>query len=154
MKIGMQLNGANVDVDVATDEPLLAALRREGVRGCRPVCGIGICGACTALIDGETHATCLVLAPLAADREVTTVEGLPDDDPVVVAVHEAVAYQCGYCTPGIVMAIAALLAETADPTDAQVTEALAGNLCRCGCYVRIRRAALDAGAAARAGGRA
>lgn len=147
MRIGLRLNGVGVGVDVAADEPLLAVLRREGVRGCRPVCGIGICGACTALIDGDAHATCLVLAPLAAGREVTTVEGLPADDPVVAAVSDAVAFQCGYCTPGVVLAITALLADTPDPTDADITAALSGNLCRCGCYVKIRDAARRAAAA-------
>lgn len=146
MRIGLTVNGRSAEVEAAPDEMLLAVLRRElGLTSVRPTCGIGVCGACTALLDGEPISTCLLLAPLAEGREVTTVEALGGDHPVQRAFVEAHAFQCGYCTPGMILTALSLLGETVDPSDEEIRIALAGNLCRCGCYPRIvdavRRAA-------------
>ena len=131
------LNGGAVDLDARTDEMLLDALRRHGVLSVRETCGIGVCGACTVLVDGDPVSGCLLLARGAEGREVTTVEGLADDDPVTRAFSSRHAYQCGWCTPGMILTAKALLAETPTPTDEEICVAMAGNLCRCGSYVKI-----------------
>jgi aerobic-type carbon monoxide dehydrogenase small subunit (CoxS/CutS family) len=100
----------------------------------RVTCAIGVCGACTVLLDGEPVTGCLTLAAAVAGREITTVEGLDENDPVLRAFNEAHAFQCGWCTPGFV-----LTAKAMRPGD-DVGEALGGNLCRCGCYVKIEEA--------------
>jgi len=144
--VRFSLNGSPVAVDARADESLLAVLRHElGVLSVRETCGIGVCGACTVLVDGEAISACLLLAPLADGAAITTAEGLPADHPVRVAFAAEHAFQCGYCTPGMVLATVALLAESPRPSDDEIKLALAGNLCRCGCYVKIlsavRRAA-------------
>jgi aerobic-type carbon monoxide dehydrogenase small subunit (CoxS/CutS family) len=115
------------------------------LRSVRPTCGIGVCGACTALVDGQPLSTCLLLAPLAEGREITTVEDLGGEHPVQRAFVAAHAFQCGYCTPGMILTATRLLEENARPTDEEIAVAMAGNLCRCGCYPKIvdavRRAA-------------
>lgn len=146
MRIAFTVNGESVEVDARSDEMLLEVLRRDlGLTSVRATCGIGVCGACTALVDGEPISTCLLLAPLAAGRQVTTVEGLGGDDPVQRGFVEAHAFQCGYCTPGMILAAKRLLEESPQPSEEEIRLALAGNLCRCGCYVKIvdavRRAA-------------
>jgi aerobic-type carbon monoxide dehydrogenase small subunit (CoxS/CutS family) len=128
------LNGRPTTLDVRTDEMLLEALRREGLRSVRETCAIGVCGACTVLLDGEPVSACLMLAAAAAGHEVTSVEGLEASDPVLRAFNEAHAFQCGWCTPGFVLAVKAMR-----PGE-EVREALGGNLCRCGCYVKIEEA--------------
>jgi aerobic-type carbon monoxide dehydrogenase small subunit (CoxS/CutS family) len=141
VRLGFTLNGEPVEVDARPDESLLVLLRRElGTLSVRETCGIGVCGACTALVDGAPISACLLLAPLAEGAEVTTAEGIPDDHPVKQAFAEAHAFQCAFCTPGFVLTAAAFLAENPSPTDAEITLALAGNLCRCGSYVKIREA--------------
>jgi aerobic-type carbon monoxide dehydrogenase small subunit (CoxS/CutS family) len=140
MRIPVHLNGLRVELVSRTDETLLEALRRAGLRSVRLTCGIGVCGACTVLIDGAATSSCLVLAPAAAGTEITTVEGLAVDDPVALAFEAANAFQCGYCTPGFVLTARALLAEVHDPSDEEIRHALAGNLCRCGSYVKIANA--------------
>ena len=113
----------------------------------RATCGIGVCGACTVLLDGEPVSGCLLLAAQAAGRELTTVEGLPPEDPVPRAFAAAHAFQCGYCTPGMVLtASSLLLEENPDPSDEQIAEGLGGNLCRCGCYLKIGEAVRRAAA--------
>ena len=142
------MNGASVKVEARTDEPLLHVLRRElGLSSVRETCGIGVCGACTVLVDGEPISGCLLLAPLAEGREITTVEGLGAEHPVARAFEEAHAFQCGYCTPGMVLTAKRLLEESPRPTEAEVREAMSGNLCRCGSYVKIVDAVLRAAAA-------
>jgi deazaflavin-dependent oxidoreductase (nitroreductase family) len=133
----MRINRQMVELDARADEPLLFALRRAGFRSVRLTCGIGVCGACTVLMDGTPMSSCLVLTPAAAGFDITTAEGLRDDDPVAAAFDKAIAFQCGYCTPGFVLAARALLAEVPRPTDEDIKEALAGNLCRCGSYLKI-----------------
>ncbi len=139
VRIDVELNGAAVELEADAEEPLLAVLRREGLASVRPTCGIGVCGACTVLVDDEPISSCLLLAPLAAGRRLTTLEGL-GEDPVQAAFERLGAYQCGYCTPGMILTARALLAREPDPSPARIREALAGNLCRCGCYGRIVRA--------------
>jgi aerobic-type carbon monoxide dehydrogenase small subunit (CoxS/CutS family) len=139
MRIELALNGRATVLEARTDEMLLTALRREGLLSVRATCGIGVCGACTVLLDGEPVSGCLVLAAQAAGREVTTVEGL-DGDPVQRAFADAHAFQCGWCTPGFVLTAKRLLELNASPNDAEIAEALGGNLCRCGSYVKIAEA--------------
>ena len=136
MKVELVLNGRAAVLEARSDEMLLAALRREGLLSVRATCGIGICGACTVLLDGEPVSGCLMLAPQAAGREVTTVEGLAGD-PMQRAFAEAHAFQCGWCTPGFVLTAKRLLELNPSPSDEEVAEALGGNLCRCGSYVKI-----------------
>ncbi len=138
MKLRLRVNGDEHEVEAHPDEMLLEVLRRDlGLLSVRESCGIGVCGACTALVDGEPISTCLLLAPLAEDREITTAEGLGGDHPVQRAFAEAHAFQCGYCTPGLVLTAKRLLEENPSPTAEEIKIALAGNLCRCGCYVKI-----------------
>jgi aerobic-type carbon monoxide dehydrogenase small subunit (CoxS/CutS family) len=128
------LNGRATTLDVRTDEMLLEALRRQGLRSVRETCAIGVCGACTVLVGREPVSGCLTLAATVAGREITTVEGLDESDPVLRAFNDAHAFQCGWCTPGFVLTVKAMR-----PGD-DVEEALGGNLCRCGCYVKIEEA--------------
>jgi aerobic-type carbon monoxide dehydrogenase small subunit (CoxS/CutS family) len=115
---------------------LLDVLRREGLLSVRATCGIGVCGACTVLVDGEPLSGCLTLAAQVAGREVTTVEGLAGD-PVQRAFAETHGFQCGWCTPGFVLAAKRLLEVNPSPSDEEIAEGLGGNLCRCGSYVKI-----------------
>ncbi len=138
MNIRLTVNGEPAEVNARPDEMLLEVLRRElGLLSVRETCAIGVCGACTALLDGEPVSTCLLLAPLAEGREVTTVEGLGGEHPVQRAFTEAHAFQCGYCTPGMILTSKRFLEENPAPTDEEIRIALSGNLCRCGCYVKI-----------------
>ncbi|MEW6638068.1 MAG: (2Fe-2S)-binding protein [Actinomycetota bacterium] len=138
MKIALKVNGKKVRVEVAPDEMLLEVLRREfGLRSVRETCGIGVCGACTVLVDGEPISACILLAPLAAGCEITTVEGLGGEHPVQRAFVEAQAFQCGYCTPGMILTVKRLLEENPRPSNEEIENYLGGNLCRCGCYVKI-----------------
>jgi aerobic-type carbon monoxide dehydrogenase small subunit (CoxS/CutS family) len=141
MKIDVQLNGRRAALECEPDEMLVDVLRRQGLGSVRVTCGIGICGACTVLVDGEPLSGCLMLAPQVDGREVTTVEGLGGGDPVQRAFVDAHAFQCGWCTPGFVLTVKALLAETPEPSEREIVEALGGNLCRCGSYVKIVDAA-------------
>jgi aerobic-type carbon monoxide dehydrogenase small subunit (CoxS/CutS family) len=145
MKLELHVNGAGHQVEARTDESLLGVLRRElGLASVRETCGIGVCGACTVLVDGLPMSACLLLAPLAQGRELTTVEGLGGDDAVQAAFAEAHAFQCGYCTPGMVLSARRLLEESPHPSEDEVRLELAGNLCRCGSYVKIVEAVLRA----------
>lgn len=144
MKVSMRLNSAEAELEIRPDESLLDALRARGLRGCRLTCGIGLCGACTVLLDGEPVASCLLLAPLAEGRDVTTIEGLGGDDALQRSFVEESAFQCGYCTPGMILTARAFLNERPDPTDDEIRHALAGNICRCGCYPKIVRAVRSA----------
>jgi aerobic-type carbon monoxide dehydrogenase small subunit (CoxS/CutS family) len=147
VKVDLVLNGKRATLDAEPDEMLLGALRREGLLSVRETCGIGMCGACTVLLDGEPVSGCLMLTAAAAGREVTTVEGLGGDHPVQRAFVEARAFQCGWCTPGFVLTAKALIEENPDPSDEEIAEALGGNLCRCGSYVKIVDAVKRAAAA-------
>jgi aerobic-type carbon monoxide dehydrogenase small subunit (CoxS/CutS family) len=139
MTIDLVLNGRRTTLEARSDEMLIDALRREGLLSVRATCGIGVCGACTVLLDGEPVSGCLTLAPQAAGRKVTTVEGLEASDPVQRAFDDAHAFQCGWCTPGFVLTVKAMR-----PGE-DVREALGGNLCRCGCYLKIEEAVRTCG---------
>jgi aerobic-type carbon monoxide dehydrogenase small subunit (CoxS/CutS family) len=134
VNVELVLNGRPAALEVRSDEMLLETLRREGLRSVRETCGIGVCGACTVLVDGEPVSGCLTLAATVAGREVTTVEGLDESDPVLRAFNDAHAFQCGWCTPGFLLSVKAMR-----PGE-DVREALGGNLCRCGCYAKIEEA--------------
>ncbi len=133
----LTVNGEPRDVGARTDEMLLPVLRREGFSSVRETCGIGVCGSCTVLVDGEPMSGCLLLAKGVEGRAITTVEGLGGDHPVQRAFSEARAFQCGFCAPGFVLAAKRLLEENASPGDGEIRLALAGNLCRCGSYLKI-----------------
>lgn len=152
-KITFTVNGSEQTVAVNPEMPLLWVLRDLlGLTGTKYSCGEGLCGACTVHVDGEARRSCMVPITRAAGRTITTIEGLAANSahPLQQAwVAENVA-QCGYCQPGQMMAAAALLAAHPQPTDAEIDEAMAGNLCRCGTYQRIRRAIRQA---AEAGGK-
>jgi aerobic-type carbon monoxide dehydrogenase small subunit (CoxS/CutS family) len=134
MNVDLILNGRAATLDVRTDEMLLDTLRREGLRSVRETCAIGVCGACTVLLDGEPVSGCLTLAATVAGREITTLEGLSGSDPLMRSFNEAHAFQCGWCTPGFILTATAI-----EPGE-DIREALGGNLCRCGCYVKIEEA--------------
>jgi carbon-monoxide dehydrogenase small subunit len=142
MRVKLTVNGEKRTADdVWPGESLLFLLReRLGLPGTKNACEQGECGSCTVLLDGLPVCSCLVAAPQATGRTVVTVEGLapPDElDPVQAAFVEAGAVQCGFCTPGLIVTVADLLRRKPDPDDAEVREALAGNLCRCTGYEKI-----------------
>jgi aerobic-type carbon monoxide dehydrogenase small subunit (CoxS/CutS family) len=147
MTVTLSLNGSETTLDCEPTEMLLDVLRREGLRSVRETCRIGVCGACTVLLDGEPVTGCITMAAQAQGRELTTVEGLGALHPVQLAFIDAHAFQCGWCTPGFVLTTKHLLEENADPSDVEIAEALGGNLCRCGSYVKITDAVRRAAAA-------
>jgi isoquinoline 1-oxidoreductase subunit alpha len=137
------VNGRQHDVDVSPDMPLLWVLRdRIGLTGTKFGCGLGQCGACTVHIDGTAVRSCTTTAKAAAGKRITTIEGLSptSSHPLQAAWVAEQVPQCGYCQSGQIMSAAALLARTPKPTDAQIDTAMAGNVCRCGTYQRIRKA--------------
>jgi aerobic carbon-monoxide dehydrogenase small subunit len=141
MRLELVVNGERREADVWEGESLLYALReRLGLPGSKNACEQGECGSCSVLLDGTLVCACLVLAVQAEGREVVTVEGLARDGalhPVQEAFVEAGAVQCGFCTPGLVVATADLLAHSPDPSEDEIREALSGNLCRCTGYAKI-----------------
>jgi carbon-monoxide dehydrogenase small subunit len=141
VRIELQVNGEPCEADVWEGESLLFALReRLGFPGSKNACEQGECGSCSVLLDGKLVCSCLVLAAQAVGHEVVTVEGLAEDGRlhrVQEAFVAAGAVQCGFCTPGLVVATADLLEHNSDPTDDQIREALSGNLCRCTGYAKI-----------------
>ena len=138
----LKINGKLVKVDVDDSTPLLWVLREQlGLTGTKYSCGIGVCGACTVHIDGEAIRSCLVPVSAVEDRqEIVTIEGLSDDGrhPVQLAWEELDVPQCGYCQPGIIMSVAALLAQNPEPSDADI-DANITNICRCGTFNRVRQ---------------
>lgn len=140
MKMTLKINGVKKTFEAGPGEILLDVLRREGYRGAKFGCGQGFCGACTVLLDGEPVNACLLLAGLVEDREITTIEGVGAVDrlhPIQEAFLDAGAVQCGYCTPGFILAAKALLDKNPDPTGGEIVSALDGNYCRCTGYVKI-----------------
>lgn len=139
----LNVNGSKYEVQADT-RTLLDVLRDDlGLMGTKEGCGVGMCGACTVLVDGKPLSSCLVLAEQAAKKEILTIEGLGSADnlhPVQQAFLDEGAFQCAYCTPGFVLTTVALLSEKPSPNDEEIREYLAGNLCRCGSYQNIIQA--------------
>lgn len=135
------VNGVSRRVDMDAERPLLWVLRNElDLTGAKYGCGEGQCGACTVLIDGVVHRSCVTPVGSVAGKHITTIEGLAHGDrlhPVQQAFIDSDAMQCGYCTPGMILASVALLARNPAPSDAEIREALQHNICRCGTYNRI-----------------
>ena len=147
MKVDLELNGRPVELECRSDEMLLDVLRREvRLTSVRETCRIGVCGACTVLVDEEPISGCLILAAQVSGRRITTVDGLSESDPIVRAFVDHHAFQCGYCTPGFVLTARALIEEHPRPDEHEIAEALAGNLCRCGSYKKIVAAVQQAAA--------
>jgi isoquinoline 1-oxidoreductase alpha subunit len=143
MPYKLTVNGRSTNVDVPSDTPLLWVLRDVlHLTGTKYGCGIGQCGACTVHLGGEAVRSCLTPVAAATNGAITTIEGLSPDGshPLQKAWRDVDVPQCGYCQTGQIMSAAALLTKTPKPTDAQIDEAMSGNLCRCGTYVRIRQA--------------
>ncbi len=139
MKITVTVNATRHDVEIDPGETLLELLRLLGYKGVKKGCAAGDCGACAVLIDGRAINSCLCLAAKADGRGVVTVEGLGTDGqlhPVQQAFLEEGAIQCGYCTPGMLIAAVDLLTHNANPTEEEIKEAISGNLCRCTGYVK------------------
>jgi isoquinoline 1-oxidoreductase subunit alpha len=144
MQYELSVNGSSVHVETAADTPLLWVLRDElGLTGTKFGCGMGLCGACTVHVAGRPVRTCITPVNAVLGRKITTVEGIGRDR-VGHAVQEAWLAlgvpQCGYCQAGQIMSAAALLRQSPHPTDADIDSAMAGNICRCGTYLRIRAA--------------
>ena len=142
MKIEFTLNGNPVEVEAPADITLLRLLREHlGLTGSKPGCEIGECGACSVILDGRAVNSCQLLAPQVHGREVITIEGIgaPDGGPndLQLAFLEFGAVQCGYCTPGMVVAAEAFLARQPTPSRAEIRDAISGNLCRCTGYQQI-----------------
>ena len=142
--IEFTLNGQAVSTDVDPSTPLLWVVRDQfKLKGSKFGCGAGLCGACTMHADGAALKTCVTPIAAVAGRAITTIEGLgtPDDlHPLQAAWHAHSVPQCGYCQSGQIMAAAALLEANPNPTDTDIDAAMSGNICRCGCYPRIKRA--------------
>jgi len=139
----IRVNGTDHSVDADPQMPLLWAIRDViGLTGTKFGCGVGVCGACTVHMDGEAVRSCVTALRDAEGHEITTIEGLSSDGAHLVqrAWEAANVPQCGYCQPGQIMQAAALLGQTPHPSDQQITDAMSGNLCRCGTYGRIRAA--------------
>ncbi|MDX6439368.1 MAG: aerobic carbon-monoxide dehydrogenase small subunit [Gaiellaceae bacterium] len=151
-RVSLAVNGVRHELDLEPRELLVYVLReRLGLTGTNVGCDTSSCGACTVLVEGESVKSCTVLGVQADGRDVTTIEGLADNGtlhPIQQAFHEQHGLQCGYCTPGMVMAVVSLLADNPDPTEAEIRSGLEGNLCRCTGYQNIVEAVQSAAAVA------
>jgi aerobic-type carbon monoxide dehydrogenase small subunit (CoxS/CutS family) len=141
MSLSLLVNGTEHQVESLPDQKLLYVLRDElGLTGTKYGCGEGQCGACTVLLDEQPVRSCLIPVQAAVGRKITTIEGLEHDGhlhPVQQAFLEAEAFQCGYCTSGMILSAVALLRQTSAPRDDQILHGMNGNICRCGTYPRI-----------------
>jgi carbon-monoxide dehydrogenase small subunit len=146
MKIAIrtQINGREIETSVKPNQTLLEWLRDDlRLRGSREGCGVGVCGSCTVLVDGRPVSSCLMLATNAEGKEIQTIEGLAKGDeldPVQQAFLDQQAFQCGYCTSGMIMATKALLSSNPTPSEEEVRDYLSGNICRCGTYQEVMAA--------------
>ena len=146
------LNGNPVSLDIDPQTPLLWAVRDHlHLMGSKFGCGQGLCGACTMHVDGEATRTCVLPIAAIEGKNITSIEGLGGDHPVQKAWIENDVPQCGYCQSGQIMSAAALLSKVAQPSDAEIDSAMAGNICRCGTYQRIKSAIHNAALAMNAG---
>lgn len=141
MEIPTVVNGREIIALVKPNQTLLEWLRDDlRLRGSREGCGVGVCGSCTVLVDGRPVSSCLMLATNAEGKDIRTIEGVANGDeldPVQQAFLEQQAFQCGYCTGGMIMATKALLSSNPTPTEAEVRDYLSGNICRCGTYQEV-----------------
>jgi aerobic-type carbon monoxide dehydrogenase small subunit (CoxS/CutS family) len=136
----LTVNGAQHELDVPVGRTLAETLREDlGLTGTKISCGEGHCGACTVLVDGHPHLSCITLVHTVGDRGVTTIEGLREH-PLVDAFVRCDALQCGFCTPGQIVSASALVEANPEPSADEIAHAMAGNLCRCGTYPRIEEA--------------
>ena len=139
--IQLTVNGEGYELDVADDRRLIDVLREDlGLTGTKEGCGVGVCGACTVIVDGKVRSACLTLAVMMDGREITTVEGLAEGGKLHPIQQEFIkrgAFQCGFCTPGMLMTTKALLDENPHPSEGEIREGLTGNLCRCTGYYKI-----------------
>jgi isoquinoline 1-oxidoreductase alpha subunit len=146
--VKLQINGKAREFDVPGDMPLLWVLRDEAhMTGTKFGCGMALCGACTVHVDGEPTRSCVLPISAVAGKKITTIEGVgatPAGKATQQAWLAAEVVQCGYCQSGQIMSAAALLAKNHKPTDAEIDDAMSGNICRCGTYTRIREAIKDA----------
>jgi aerobic-type carbon monoxide dehydrogenase small subunit (CoxS/CutS family) len=138
------VNGARRELSVRPNQTLLELLRNDlNLRGAVEGCGVGVCGSCTVLVDRKPISSCLMLAANADGREITTIEGLRSEDgldPVQQAFLDHQAFQCGYCTSGMIMAVKGLLYRNPRASEDEITDYLSGNICRCGTYLEVMRA--------------
>ena len=140
-KYRIRINGEPYDIEVEKNKPLLWVLRDElGLTGTKYGCGIGQCGACTVHLNGTAVRSCGITISTVGDSDITTIEGLNQDHPVLQAWEEVNVPQCGYCQTGQIMAAYALLKNNPNPSDEEINLAMNGNICRCGTYYRIRKA--------------
>ena len=141
IEISTVINGRQTEAAVKPNQTLLEWLRDDlHLRGSVEGCGVGVCGSCTVLVDGRPVSSCLMLATNVEGKQVTTIEGLglgDELDPVQQAFLDHQAFQCGYCTPGMIMATKALLSSNPKPTETEVRDYLSGNICRCGTYKEV-----------------
>jgi carbon-monoxide dehydrogenase small subunit len=149
MELTLRVNGRMHRLRALAHHTLLEVLRDElSLFGVREGCGVGVCGACTVLVDGKPLSSCLLLAPMVEGKDVLTIEGLESANgelhPVQQAYVEHTAFQCSYCTPGFILSTVALLRENPRATEAEARAYLAGCLCRCGSYAKIMDAVMDA----------
>ena len=149
LSLTLRVNGRDHRVKARTHHTLLEVLRRDlKLFGTREGCGVGMCGACTVLVDGKPISSCLLPAPLAEGKDILTVEGLEGPNGELHVIQQAyidhTAFQCSYCTPGFILTTKALLEENPTATADEAREYLSGNLCRCGSYVKIMDAVMDA----------
>lgn len=144
-RIRLTVNATAHDLDVEPRRTLLDVLREDlHLTGAKPGCDMGSCGACTVIVDGEAVYSCLLLAVECQGRAILTIEGLARDgalDPIQSAFVQHDALQCGFCTPGQILALKALLDRDPHPSDEEIERGMSGNICRCGAYVKIRQAA-------------
>jgi carbon-monoxide dehydrogenase small subunit len=153
--ITLQVNGQSVETEVPSHRTLLEALRDLGIVDVKRGCEKGDCGACAVLVDGVAVDSCLTLAWTVEGRAITTVTGLGDREaphPLQRAFIDKGAVQCGYCTPGLIIAAQSMLAENADPSEMDIRVGLSGNLCRCTGYTKVFEAVTEAAATMREGG--
>ena len=149
LRLELRVNGRVHRVRARAHHTLLEVLRDQlKLFGAREACGVGMCGACTVLLDGRPVSGCLMLAALAEGKDILTIEGLEGPDGELHLIQQVyidhTAFQCSYCTPGFILSTKALLEEKPEATEAEVRDYLSGNLCRCGSYVKIMDAVLDA----------
>ena len=148
MTIRLRVNGEDHDVRVQPQRLLVDCLRYDlGLTGTKEGCSVGVCGACTVLVDGRMVASCIMLAAAADGAEITTIEGLAQDGrlhPLQQSFIDQGGFQCGICTPGQIMAAKALLDETPDPSEDEIREWMMGNLCRCTGYYKILESIVEA----------